>query len=189
MDTMSTETTTRPHDADGGPTMRPKRPTAQDLLVQRIEELRTAKRLTRASLAKGIGKSEAQISLLLKGKRGISLDVLDDLASFFGVPIASFFESPLDPERSTTSREREIVDALRAADPKTVRAVETLLDVHEEPIIERPSPSSLSPEDANHVLADIINAVISARHERPGAHRPPAGADAAAVRKRAGHRS
>jgi transcriptional regulator with XRE-family HTH domain len=104
-------------------------PTAQMLISQRIEDLRLSKGLTRAQVAAGIRKSQAQMSLFLRGMRSISLDVLDDLADFFGVPVGTFLESAADPHLAMTAQERQVAEAYRHADSRTQRAVEALLEV------------------------------------------------------------
>ena len=77
---------------------------ALDRLRANLAQLLAAHGTRHLDLADHVGKSEAWLSLVLSGKRGIKLDVLDAIAGFFDVELARLFDNPSPARPGQTAR-------------------------------------------------------------------------------------
>jgi transcriptional regulator with XRE-family HTH domain len=66
------------------------------LIADRLHELRDAQGLTLAALAERSGVSRSNISLIERGESSATATVLDKLSAALGVTVASLFEKPAD---------------------------------------------------------------------------------------------
>lgn len=66
------------------------------IIAQRLRELRGARGLSLAVLAERSGVSRSNISLIERGESSATATVLDKLAAALAVPVASLFEKPAD---------------------------------------------------------------------------------------------
>lgn len=68
--------------------------TINDIIAQRVRELRDAQGLTLAALAERSGVSRSNISLIERGESSATATVLDKLSAALGVTVAGLFEQP-----------------------------------------------------------------------------------------------
>jgi transcriptional regulator with XRE-family HTH domain len=74
------------------------------LIAQRLRELRDAQGLSLALLAERSGVSKSNISLIERGESSATATVLDKLSAALGVTVASLFEKPAGDAPSPVSR-------------------------------------------------------------------------------------
>jgi transcriptional regulator with XRE-family HTH domain len=74
------------------------------LIAQRLRELREAQGLSLALLAERSGVSKSNISLIERGESSATATVLDKLSAALGVTVASLFEKPAGEAPSPVSR-------------------------------------------------------------------------------------
>jgi transcriptional regulator with XRE-family HTH domain len=74
------------------------------LIAQRLRELRDAQGLSLALLAERSGVSKSNISVIERGESSATATVLDKLSAALGVTVASLFEKPADDTPSPVSR-------------------------------------------------------------------------------------
>lgn len=77
-----------------------------DIVRRNLIKLRKKNNLTQVELSQKIGYSDKAISRWEKGEVSIGIEVLENLAKLYGVPITYFFEEHLD-EQAKTIMERE----------------------------------------------------------------------------------
>jgi transcriptional regulator with XRE-family HTH domain len=74
------------------------------LIADRLRELRDAQGLTLAALAERSGVSKSNISLIERGESSATATVLDKLSAALGVTVASLFEKPAGDAPPPVSR-------------------------------------------------------------------------------------
>jgi len=77
------------------------------LLGQRLRQLRRERGITASALAAGVGVTKGMISQLERGLVSPSMNTLQRLAEFLGVPVAAFFEAPKPRVAVVRSRARK----------------------------------------------------------------------------------
>jgi transcriptional regulator with XRE-family HTH domain len=77
------------------------------LIAQRLRELRDARGLSLAALAERSGVSKSNISLIERGESSATATVLDKLTAALGVTVASLFEKPAQDAPSPVSRAQD----------------------------------------------------------------------------------
>jgi transcriptional regulator with XRE-family HTH domain len=93
----------------------------------RLFELRQAGRLSQERLAAGAGVSTNYISLIEKGQRLPSLEVLSQLARVLGVPVTTFLEEP--PEGALEQELGRLTAYLRRRQAEEVRKLRAIARV------------------------------------------------------------
>lgn len=111
-------------------TKKAPQPTARDILRARVTELIRAKHLTARQVGHAINKSESQMSLFLSGKRSLSIEAIDAIAVFLGVPVTSLFMDNSSFIATAASKlEAAVLAAFRDADDHTRNLVLSVLRI------------------------------------------------------------
>lgn len=86
---------------------------------KRIKELRESNHFTQSNIATFLGVDQSLISKVEKDERALSSDLLDKLASLFGVPLKAFFDGSTDKPLAYALR----ASHLTAEDMNTISAI------------------------------------------------------------------
>jgi transcriptional regulator with XRE-family HTH domain len=93
----------------------------------RLLELRQAVQLSQERLAAAAGVSTNYVSLIEKGQRLPSLEVLSRLAAVLGVPVTALLEEP--PDGQLEQELRRLTAYLRRRQPEDVRKLRAIARV------------------------------------------------------------
>lgn len=146
-------------------------PRARDVLAMRIRDLLTQRGVSQAKLAAAVHRSPPLISQVLRGKRGISIDLLDALAHFFEVEVSDLFRHDAqEAPPALTKLERQLIEGFRAGDERIRAASIALLGVADfRP--ERKRESGQTRQYLVHLVANLSNTIEALAEGGDGADR------------------
>ncbi len=79
------------------------------ILKDKIKNLRKAKKITQKELANYLNVSTSTISRYEKGKRNVSIEILEDIASFFDVSVLYFLDIELEESAMQLKEHGELI--------------------------------------------------------------------------------
>lgn len=82
--------------------------TANEIFVKNADQMRVVRKLSKAQLAELSGMYREGMSLILRGKTGITISTAEKIASALDVPIASLFLKNFDPQKYVVKEFEEI---------------------------------------------------------------------------------
>ena len=95
---------------------------------ERLKVLRQQDELSQAALAQALGVSRSTISMYESGQREPDFEMLEAMADYFNVPIASLFTDNKSPVPNEDEAERdEFIRLYQAASPELKEAILALL--------------------------------------------------------------
>ena len=95
---------------------------------KKIMEVRIKVGYNQTEFAKRIGVAKQTLSNWEHGRNMPDIITLCDIASICGLSLDSFINSPITLSDDVTIQEKRIIKKLRRCRPKTLQAIETILD-------------------------------------------------------------
>lgn len=80
------------------------------MISKKLKDLRTERKMTLRSLGEKLGVDYSYLGKVERGKANPSMQLLEDIATFFNVPVGSLFEGELTNDENEFMKDLELTD-------------------------------------------------------------------------------